>query len=130
IKHVAPQSEIFGQENRIFDFVSGHEDLVKHALLVHVLAEWVERCIRIGIEQSNAQGVVVHDTAEADEALAFIVTETELPFPSFELVPSIGKFAQIAFQATSKIIVVCVDFKGQQTNFQGTVTNTSCELRA
>ena len=79
---------------------------------------YYDDCRGIGIEQSNPQGVVVHDTAEADEALAFIVTDTELPFPSFELVPGIGKFAQIAFQATSKIIVVSVDFKCPQTSFQ------------
>src|SRR2546429_9738234 len=66
----------------------------------------------------------------SDDAVAFAITETEFPLPGFELVPGIGEFAQIALQATSKVIVIGGNLKCAQSDFERAVTHTGSELGA
>src|SRR5262249_90219 len=115
---------------RLFNFVSRNKDAVNDARSVLVLAERVEGGRRVSIQQGDSHREVVHDTTEADDTVTFAVTHAEFPFPSLELIPSIGEFAEVALQTTSEVVVVCVDLECSQTGFRGTVTHTGGELSA
>ena len=118
VKHIAPDREVLGHQNRFFNVVGRGDDLVNHAPLVLVDSERIKRSRRIGIEQKGPQSVVVHDSTERDDTLTFIITIAEFPFPGFELVPGIGGFAKVALQTTGKHIVLGSDFQRAQTGFQ------------
>src|SRR6266446_7684401 len=116
-------------ENGILDLVGGNENLVLHLSRILTDSEWIERRCWIGIEQAITQGVVVHDAAKPNGAVAFIVANAGFPFPGLQLVPGVGELAQIAFETAGKQIVIGFNFKRAQTGFQRTITNTGGELR-
>src|SRR5262249_22394631 len=57
-----------------------------------------------------------------------VVTEACFPLPGLELVPGIGKLAEVTPQATGEQVVVRPDFCGSKTGFDRAITNTGRKL--
>jgi hypothetical protein len=67
---------------------------------IDIEAERVEGRGGIGIEQRQAQGIVVYYAANSFHPIIFVPTNSGFPLPRFQLVPGIGKLSQGSFQAT------------------------------
>src|ERR1700687_2848030 len=98
--------------------MGGGKDLTDRGFIVYVFAERIKRRRWISIEQIKPQRVVINDAAESLNAVALIIAKTKFPFPGLELIPGISEFAQIAFQAACKEVVVGSDFIRAQPGLQ------------
>src|SRR6266850_4614522 len=81
VKHIAAESEVFGQDDRFFNIVGRDENFVLHLPRILADAKWVEGGGRIGVEQAVAQRVVVYDAAGSSNSVASVIANAGFPFP-------------------------------------------------
>ena len=95
IKHVAAHCEVFGEQNHIEYVVRSGIDGVFDKLSVTTYAKRVKSGRRIGVQESLPQGEVVCDAFQTLRKVSLVVANASFPLPSLQLVPGIGKLAQI-----------------------------------
>ena len=126
IEEVTIHLGVFQHFSRGTEVIGGHEDFADDGGSVQVDAEGVESGGRIGIEQPDAQSVIVDDAAEALYATIVVIAEAHFPVPGLQV---ITKFTQVPIKASGEDVVIRGDLVRAQARFEPTITNACGESR-
>src|SRR4029077_12143816 len=87
---------------------SVHE--ISHGFCIGTHTKRIERGCRIGIKQGDAHIVIVRNETEELGTIILTPTDTDLPFPGLQFVPSVGKLSQVPSETAGEVVIIGCDF--------------------